>query len=179
MEIILQKPLTPLQWSDIRKLYRNAFPREERKPFAAIRRMYQEGKADIWYIQADGRFAGLATTVNGGEMVLLDYFAVKQRRQGKGIGTAAMECLLQLYPGKGVFLEIENTETPGLDQDQRRKRKEFYLSCGFRELGVRARVFGVAMELLVVGCEMDYEAYRKFYGFNMSPWAADHLEKME
>lgn len=179
MEIILHKPRNPLQWAEIQRLYRDAFPRKERKPFGVIRRMFREGKADIWCIRADGKFAGLATTVNGDGLVLVDYFAVKPNKQGKGIGTAAMECLLELYAGKGVFLEIESPDTPGLDQALRKKRKEFYLSCGFAELGVRARVFGVPMELLGIRCELDFEAYRKFYGFNLTPWAADHLEEME
>ena len=53
-------------------LYRTAFPREERKPFSVIRKMAKRGRADIWTIRHDGRFAGLAATVNGQENILLE-----------------------------------------------------------------------------------------------------------
>ena len=179
MEIVLQKPQGTADWLRLHQLYIHAFPSNERKPFPVIRRMFREGKADIWCILADGKFSGLATTVNGDELVLIDYFAVAGKRRGKGIGKAAMECLLAMYPNRGVFLEIESPDRPGLDRDQRKKRKDFYLSCGFGELGVRAKVFGVSMELLGIGCEMDFQTYRRFYGFNMTPWAADHLEELK
>ena len=179
MEIVLQKPKGAARWLQLQQLYIRSFPRDERKPFAVIRRMYREGKADIWCILADGRFAGLATTVNGDDLILIDYFAVSRRLRGRGIGRAAVECLLSLYQDKGVFLEIESPDRPGLDRDQRKKRKEFYISCGFAELGVRAKVFGVCMELLGVRCQLDFEGYRRFYGFNMTPWAADHLEEVK
>lgn len=179
MNIALQKPQGAADWLRLQQLYIHAFPRDERKPFPVIRRMFREGKADIWCILADGKFSGMATTVNGDGLILIDYFAVSEKRRGKGIGKAAMECLLAMYPDRGVFLEIESPDRPGLDRDQRRKRKDFYLSCGFGELGVRAKVFGVHMELLGIGCEMDFQTYRRFYGFNMTPWAADHLEELK
>ena len=179
MEIILQKPQNLSDWLRVERLYCTSFPRDERKPFGVICRMFREGKADIWCILADRKFCGFATTVNGDDLILVDYFAITEKRRGKGIGKAAMECLLSLYAGKGVFLEIESPDRPGLDRELRKKRKAFYLSCGYEELGVRAKVFGVYMELLGIRCRMDFDRYRKFYGFNMSPWAADHLEEIK
>lgn len=178
MEIILQKPRTAGDWLRLRTLYHSAFPPEERKPFAIIRRMFREGKADVWCILSEGKFAGLATTVNGDGLILIDYFAVAKRLRGRGIGRSAMECLLALYHDQGVFLEIESTDRPGLDQAQRQKRKDFYLSCGFEELGVRAKVFGVYMEMLGIRCRMDFAGYRAFYRDHYSGWAADHLEEV-
>ena len=179
MEIILQKPRTAGDWLRVRALYHSAFPADERKPFSIIHRMFREGRADVWCILEEGKFAGLATTVNGGDLILIDYFAITEKRRGQGLGRGAMECLLALYCDKGVFLEIESPDRPGLDQEQRKKRKEFYLSCGYEELGVKAKVFGVYMELLGIRCQLNYSQYRNFYGFNMSPWAADHLEELK
>jgi len=179
MEIALKKPQSPSDWLRLQQLYRQAFPSRERKPFAVIRRMFREKKADIWCILAEGRFAGMATTVNADDLILVDYFAVAEKCRGQGIGKAAMDCLLSFYGDRGVFLEIESPDKPGLDQAQRKKRKEFYLACGFQELNVRAKVFGVPMELLGSRCQLDFSQYRRFYGFQISPWAADHLEEME
>ena len=179
MDIVLQKPRNPLDWLRLNRLYVNAFPSAERKPFSRIRQMFREGKADVWCILSEGKFAGLATTVNGDGLILIDYFAVAKRLRGRGIGRGAMECLLSVYSDQGVFLEIESTDRPGLDQALRKKRKEFYLSCGFEDLGVKAKVFGVYMELLGIRCRMDFAGYRAFYRDHYSGWAADHLEEVK
>ena len=179
MEIVLKAAENTREWVKIYKLYLTAFPASERKPFSVIRRMFREGRAHVWCILAQGKFAGMAATVNGDDLILVDYFAVSKKLRGHGIGKLAMECLIDMYRDKGVFLEIESPDRPGLDQDQRKKRKAFYLSCGYEELGVRAKVFGVYMELLGIRCQLDYSQYRNFYGFNMSPWAADHLEELK
>ena len=71
-------------------LYRNAFPRSERKPFGIILRMAKEGRADLWTIRHNGRFAGFAATVNAPELILLDYFAVKKSLRGQGVGFAGL-----------------------------------------------------------------------------------------
>ena len=55
----MKKPSSPLHWLRIYKLYLQAFPRYERKPFAVIRSMYKKGSTDIWYFEKDGRFGAV------------------------------------------------------------------------------------------------------------------------
>ena len=160
-------------------LYRAAFPREERKPFSVIRKMAKKGRADIWTIRHDGRFAGLAATVNGQEHILLDYFAVREALRGRGIGSAALKRLMEHYAHKGFFVEIESTFGPTENLKERQKRKEFYVNCGMVPMDTEADVFGVRMELLGVRCHLDFEQYRNFYRDDYSPWAADHIREVQ
>lgn len=106
-KLILRAPSSPLDWLRIRLLYRQAFPRYERKPFAIIRRMFREGRTDVWMAFQQGRFAGMAATINGGDAILLDYFAVQRALRGQGVGSAFLQALLEKYAGKGLFVEIE------------------------------------------------------------------------
>ena len=159
-------------------LYRAAFPREERKPFSVIRKMAKRGRADIWTIRHDDRFAGLAATVNGQENILLDYFAVKSALRGRGIGSAALKRLMEHYAQKGFFVEIESTFEPSGNSRERQKRKEFYVNSGLIPMDTEADVFGVRMELLGVRCHLDFEQYRNFYRDDYSPWAADHIREV-
>lgn len=172
----LQKPRSPWHWLRLYLLYLQAFPPSERKPFGIIRRMYRQGRTDVWCLTENGRFLGLATTVNGGDLILLDYFAVEKNFRGRGIGSRAMALLLETYRDRGFFVEIESTKENCPDRENRRKRKHFYLSCGLEELGTEAQVFGVRMELLGIRCEMDFDAYRNFYRDHYSAWAAEHIE---
>lgn len=176
--IQLKKPTQPIHWLRLYGLYLRAFPPAERKPFKRIVQMFRKGSADVWRIDADGRFAGLATTVNGGELILLDYLAVSEKCRGQGVGSKAMAALQQMYGDKGFFAEIESTREDAPNRAQREKRKRFYLAAGMEELGTEARVFGVRMELLGSRCSLDFEQYRAFYRDHYSPWAAGHLEEV-
>lgn len=175
MQIQLQRPKTAAQWLRLYMLYRTAFPRAERKPFAMIRRMTKLGKTDTWCLIEQGEFVGLGITINGADTILLDYFAVVKNRRGSGIGTAALHALMEQYRDKGFFLEIESTLEAAPNLAQRQKRKRFYLAAGLEELGVQAKLFGVNMELLGVRCGLTYTAYRDFYRENYNSWAADHI----
>lgn len=172
----IQKPNTIQDWWRLYKLYLAAFPAAERKPFSMIVSMYRKGKTDIWCVRSDGKFAGLAITINGPDIILLDYFAILKNCRGEGIGTKALSLLRDHYSGKGFFVEIETTlkETPELPM--RLRRKKFYLAAGLQELSVTAKLFGVDMELLGSGCTMDYARYKAFYRDNYNQWAADHIE---
>ena len=175
MEIKLKKPAGVSDWLRLYRLYMSAFPREERKPFSMIRKMYKKGTTDIWCLALDGEFVGLGITINGPDMILLDYFAIEKKKRQQGVGTAALPVLMDYYGDKGFFLEIESTLEEAPNKAQRLRRKAFYLSCGLRELGATACLFGVNMELLGVRCQLDYDGYKTFYRKNYNSWAADHI----
>ena len=159
-------------------LYRAAFPVGERKPFGKILRMAKEGRADLWTIRHEGRFAGFAATVNGPELVLLDYFAVKKSLRGRGVGGNALRLLNEAYHDRGFFLEIESTREQAQNLRERLRRKAFYENCGMLPMGTEADVFGIRMELLGVRCHLDIDGYRAFYRDHYSAWAAEHIREV-
>ena len=179
MEIRLEKPARLGDWLRLYRLYMEAFPASERKPLSIILRMYRNGKVDIWCLREENAFVGLATTINGDDLTLLDYFAVEGKRRGQGVGSAALQKLLARYGEQGMFLEIETTAGNAPNQAQREKRKAFYLRSGLEELHTTAKLFGVQMELLGKNCSLDYAAYKAFYHTHYSPWAAEHVCPVE
>lgn len=179
MNIELRKPKGHKNWLQLYLVYLGAFPAAERKPWGMIRKMYRRGKTDIWCLMRGNSFVGLAITINGADVILLDYFAVKKSCRGQGVGTAALKAILACYAGKGFFLEIENTMEEAPNQAQRLRRKKFYLTCGLQEMHTTAVLFGVKMELLGVGCHLDYPQYKAFYRDNYNTWAADHITPAE
>ena len=174
MNLTLRAPSGPIDWLRLRILYRKAFPRYERKPFRIIRNMHKEGRTDVWLAEMDGRFAGLATTINGGDTILLDYFAVEKKLRSRGVGSAFLQALLEKYADHGLFVEIE-----AADQDdptgEKHRRKAFYLRNGLSDMHVVAILFGVRMELLGRGCSLDFDGYRDFYRTYYNAWAAEHV----
>ncbi len=176
--ISVKRPKNVIQWLRLHRLYQSAFPANEKKPFSMIRSMQKKGKSDVWYCEENGKFAGLVITINGQEQILLDYLAVTQKSRGQGIGSQILKKMRELYAGKSVFLEIEIVREDAENYEERKRRKQFYLSNGMSEMQVYVELFGVDMELLGFDCNLTFEEYHDFYRDNYNAWAADHVKRM-
>ena len=167
------------EYIKIKKLYKKAFPRSERKPFSIIKRMQMLGKTDIWYFSDEKGFLGFATTINSPDVILIDYFAVLGKRRGSGNGTKMLKKLIEHYSGCGIFLEIEIPDERAENYEERVKRKRFYMNAGLSPMNTRAKLFGVDMELMGSGCQLDFDEYRNFYRDNYSEFAYNNIKKTE
>lgn len=179
MSFSVQRAAKPQQWFRIYRLYRRAFPKYERKPFGIILSMWRKGKTDVWYFESDGRFAGFAATINDDSLILLDYLAVAKGMRGRGNGSRILSELKKRYAGKGLFVEIESACEPASNQEERMRRKQFYIANGMHPSRVMASVFGVKMELLCWNCRVDFCRYHAFYRDNYSAWAAENIIEAE
>ena len=173
----IRKPAGFVDWCKIYRLYQTAFPANEKKPFSMIRSMCKKGKSDVWYCVENGKFAGLVITINGPDKILLDYLAVAKNRRGQGIGSLILKKMREQYAGKGVFLEIEIVDEAAENYEERKRRKQFYLSNGMTPMNVFVELFGVDMELLGFDCYLSFEEYHDFYRYNYSAWAAEHVKR--
>ena len=173
--ILLSPPKSRLHWLQLYILYRQSFPRAERKPFRIILKKYRSGSTDIWCILENGRFLGFAATMNSPQMVMLDYLAISPTHRSRGVGSAALKDLMERYADRAFLLEIESPYEPGPDQLLRQKRKQFYINCGMEPLHIMAEVFGVKMELLGKNCSITFDGYRNFYRDFYRPQAAEHI----
>ncbi len=173
------EPKGILQYARIKSLYKKAFPKCERKPFSMIMKMKKKGKTDIWYFQDDEGFLGLASTINGEREILIDYFAVSERRRGQGNGRKMLTALLRHYEPLGVFLEIEIPYESAENYTERIRRKNFYIGAGLAPMNTYAKLFGVDMELMGVNCSLDFDEYRNFYLKNYGRFAYDNIKAIE
>lgn len=175
------KEVTTLgQWMRLYPLYRSAFPKSERKPFRMIRRKKKLGESDVWCFEEDGKFLGLATTVNDKNgKILLDYFAVTGKDRGKGNGGKMLQLILRQYEGRDLFGEIEIEDENAANNAERIRRKAFYLRHGLVALGVKVKLFGVDMELLSNGCQVTFEEYHDFYCRNIGEFARDNVIELK
>lgn len=165
-----------LHWYRLYKLYCEAFPSYERKPFSMIRSMQKKGKSDVWYFEKDGKFAGLAFTINSDDVILIDYLAIATGRRGKRIGSDIITQLQDYYQDKGIFVEIESVFAECENRDERMRRKQFYLNNGMIPMKVMVVLFGVEMELLGINCKLTYDEYYDFYKDNYGDFAAKNIK---
>lgn len=167
----------PLHWYRLYKLYCEAFPDNERKPFSLIRSMQKKGKSDIWYFEKNNKFVGLTFTINSNEMILIDYLAVVSAKRSNGIGSEIIEHLRNYYTGKGIFVEIESVYEKCDNLNDRLRRKQFYLRNGMLPMKVMIVLFGVKMELMGINCCLTYDEYYSFYRNNYGDFAAKNIKR--
>ena len=154
---------TNADWHNISKLYKKAFPLSERKPLWLIRATHKKNKADVWLIEDEGAFKGFAITMNSGDLVMLDYFAVAEDARGQGYGAGCLNRLQEKYKEYRFFLEIESVYVKAKNMQQRLGRKAFYERNGMKEVGVVAKVFGVELVSMGYDCELNFDEYKKLY----------------
>lgn len=148
----------------LKKLYKTAFPRSERKPFGLILKNRREGKAEILAaVDQSGAFYGLAISFFSEGLVLLAYFAVLPALRGRGIGAVLLRALRERYVGQKFFLEIERTDRENDPSGLKARRKAFYLRNGMCETGLFVRLFGVELEILSDRCTVSFEEYFRIY----------------
>lgn len=160
----LERALTEKQLEEIEKLYLEAFPKIERKPFHLMLKKRDEGVMELLAIEGDdGEFKGLAITVLCQDMVLLDYFAIAASERGNGLGSEALALLKEYYADRRFILEIERTDVEAGNIGQRLKRKAFYLRNGMKPMPFLVNIFGTEMEVLTHDCEISFEEYYRIY----------------
>lgn len=175
--------LKKLDMDTLRRVYKEHltpdFPAAERKPLAAMEKLYRAGRYDLWGLYDGDALAAYALLWHDpdGGFVLLDYLGVcRDKPRGTGIGTAMVKALMERYGHvSGILVEAEAVEE-GVDAEEnalRARRLAFYRRAGFRDLPYVARIFGVRYAMLFCGDRDDdeaMEAHERLYHYEFTPW---------
>lgn len=133
----------------IKYLYRTAFPKEERAPLFFLFHKAKQQNNSFYAIVDNGEFVGLVYTIENEKMVYVFFFAIEEAKRGQGYGTKVLSLIKEMYPDRGVTLEIEDTADKDADNyEQRINRLGFYQRNGFKQLQIRLNEAGVVFELL-------------------------------
>lgn len=163
----------------IKKLYNSAFPKSEKKPFWLICKKQKQGITDIFYLEENNKFCGLAITILFKNIVLLDYFAIAKSSRCKGHGSEALIELQKYYGDKIFILEIESTKITAENQNERIRRKSFYKRNGMTETGIGINLFGVEMEVLSNGTDLTYDEYFEIHKNYMGNKAYKYVSEIK
>ena len=170
--MIYLKKMTNDEESKIERLYIEAFPAGERKPFSMLLRMRRKQKANLLVIHETktGKVVGLAFFLKYKEDVLFDYFAVIPECRNKGYGSVVLEKIKEYYSGRRIFGEVEVPDKNADDYNNQLRRMEFYKRNDFKETGIVIDMNGCELQIMYVGEKpVSYEEYRifidKVFGF--------------
>ncbi|MBP3301336.1 MAG: GNAT family N-acetyltransferase [Clostridia bacterium] len=164
---------------NLRLLYEEAFPADEKKPFALMLQKREEGSMEFLTVEEDGgEFLGLVIMILHKGIALLDYFAISPEKRGGGIGSRILEELKERYDGKRLLLEIEDPDEPADNTPERLRRRGFYQRNGMEIMNYKVWLFGVKMLVLTHGGKVSFEEYHEIFDAVFSPAAGKNVTKV-
>lgn len=152
----------------VKTLYVNAFPQEERAPISYLYYQVKKGKGHFYAVVDDDQFIGLTFVVQTQDIVSVIFLAIEKDHQRKGYGSRILKELKHKYQSFKIFLTIEVLDPSANNYQQRKKRKAFYQRNGFVSEDYKVQEAGVTYEVLSFGgtvTKQDYQfVMKQFYG---------------
>ncbi|WP_101877427.1 GNAT family N-acetyltransferase [Lachnoclostridium edouardi] len=161
------KRICQSQWSDVKNIYMEAFPKAERKPFFLLKRAAQKEKSEIWVASENGVVAGFIVLIPYRDMVLVEYLAVSNKIRSKGTGSKILGEICRHYANKRILLLIEEIDEAANNLEQRIARKRFYLKNGFQASGISVRSVSGNMELLCYGSNVTEDEFIEIQAYTL------------
>lgn len=118
----------------MKRLNREAFPKQERIPFDKLVDLSNSKDFDFLAIKEENQFVGFFMIAKNTEIVYLFFFAVTKKQQTEESGDKLLALLKEYYPYQQIVLDLEVIEE-GPDVSRREAKKDFYVSNGFIETG--------------------------------------------
>lgn len=149
---MIEKKITAANASDeIRKLYEEAFPEEERIPWTDLLRLTLQMPLDFTAYYDGDTFVGMTIVYLRKSFNWFWYFAVEQNLRGKGYGRQILTRLIEKYKDSANILDMESPEQLCDNLEQRKRRYGFYLRAGFRDTHVCRTFEGITYTILMIG----------------------------
>ncbi|MDU5596158.1 MAG: NAD(P)H-hydrate epimerase [Lachnospiraceae bacterium] len=131
---------------DIKQLYMDAFPFDERIPFYIMVSVGNDRGVEFLSIYDDDTWLGFIHTLVGEKLSYIFYFAIDGSLRQSGYGSKIIREYKKMHPK--LSLAIEPIEEGSDNIKQRKKRLAFYEKNGFETLDTRVVEMGVEFELM-------------------------------
>ena len=118
-------------YSQIKELYEESFPKNERFPFNYLISQSKKENINFDIIYEEEKLIGISYIIVEGDFAFILYFAVNNKYRGNGYGTKIIKYRKEKYNKYTILLEIEEIVTNSVNYEQRLKRKSFYERNGF------------------------------------------------
>ena len=144
---------------DIKQLYMDAFPFDERIPFYIMVSVGNDRGVEFLSIYDDDTWLGFIHTLVGEKLSYIFYFAIDGSLRQSGYGSKIIREYKKMHPK--LSLAIEPIEEGSDNIRQRKKRLAFYEKNGFETLDTKVVEMGVEFELMgAKGMEIKESDYK-------------------
>ena len=166
---------------DIKKsvssLLESAFPIEERPPtkyfFKSLER--KENKLFAYYF--NNTFIGFTFLCFYQDVCYIFFLAVTEDYRHQGFGGQIIEDIKNTYQEYVILLCFEEIDPKYANYEERKLRKNFYHSHGFKDNKMKTNEFGVIFETAFIGKhQIDFSTYVEIFVLGFSEYARKHIK---
>ena len=135
----------------IKHLYETAFSEVEQIPWDDLLRLVEEMPLDFTVYYDEECLIGFTIVYPRKSFNWYWYFAVCEELRGKGYGQRILNLLIEKYKGQTSVLDMESPTQVCDNQNQRKRRHNFYLRNGFRDTNVYRTYNDITMTIMMMG----------------------------
>lgn len=155
------------EWKDIKDIYVEAFPKQERKPFYMLKNSVRKGKSQIFVAKQNNLFLGFIAITPYNDIVMVDYLAVSSKIRSSGTASKILQKIFDYYQNRKIILLIERLDENANNSHQRIARKRFYLKNGFISSGISINGLSGNMEILCWGGNISADEYITVHSYSL------------
>lgn len=151
-----------LELDKVQKLYVKAFPDNERSPLVLLLDD-NSNCSEIFAFYDNELFCGFISILTTNDISHILYFAIDETLRDKGYGTQALHLLKQLKHQNRILADIEVNTSIATNNEQRKKRKQFYMRNGYIPSGVYYDWRDESYEILINGGSLSEKEFWNFW----------------
>lgn len=148
-------------WNQVNELAKEAFPPKEYLSPSTLVEMAKADNFDFWALSDKDSFVGFMVVQTYKNLAYLFFLAIDSSCRSKGYGTSAIETLKATYPSKKHIVDFEMLDETSDNNEQRAKRREFYLRNGYKETGLFLSYLGVDYEVFCLDDDFEPELFKE------------------
>ena len=149
------------KFQEIERLYRAAFPREERVPMDTL--LEADGPYDFIACYDGAILCGFYSALTFGDITHILFLAVEEKLRDHGYGSQILAEIGKAYAGNRVILDVEMVDPEADNNEQREQRIAFYMRNGYHHSGISYGWRGVMYEILILDGTIGEEEFWNFW----------------
>ena len=149
------------KFPEIERLYRAAFPREERVPMDTL--LEADGPYDFIACYDGAVLCGFYSALTFGDITHILFLAVEEKLRDHGYGSQILAEIGKAYAENRVILDVEMVDPEADNNEQREQRIAFYMRNGYHHSGISYGWRGVMYEILILDGTISEEEFWNFW----------------
>lgn len=142
-------------------LAKEAFPIEEYLAPSKMIEMSKEDGFDFLALYDEDTFIGFVTVKTYKSIAYLFFLAIDSQYRSRGYGGKAIQTLIELYPNYQHVVDMEMISEYAPNNNQRIKRKKFYLRNGYKPTGHFLTYLNIDYEILCMDDDFDFDTFKE------------------
>lgn len=163
----------------IKELFLTSFPEAERAPMGFLLWRAKREYIDFLAFYDEDTLVGFIYLVTRGSLTFVLHIAINSKIQSKGYGTQILNYVSEKYVGNRIILNIEELDENADNNDQRIKRRNFYIKNGYKASGMTMIDKVLVYEVLISGGDCTIDEYfallKRYAGFLIFPFIKPKL----